>query len=992
MKKAYLLFTIVVLCAFFGAFFSLNKFDPKPAKASIYNPNSDTLNQLNSDINLSSSIRNSSLVPDEYIIKFKSGNKPQNLKNSQNESLSIKNDLNNDTYLLENPKNTIKNNSLSELIKPTNIDKTELENETKITKDTIKELEKKPEIESVEPNTIVKINFTPDDTLFSSQWHLKNTGQTGGSANSDIKAPQAWDITQGSSSVIIAVIDTGVDLTHPDLVDKIAKNTSNQVIGYDFANNNSNPTDTQGHGTHLAGIIAGKTNNTQGISGVCPNCKIMPIKFMDNTGTGTTAAGISAINYAVTNGAKVINLSWGSNGYSPALQNAINNAYNNNVLVVASAGNDNVRDLNFPADMSHVISVAATDNSDHRAFYSNFSDRVTVSAPGNQILSTLPSGVNLSSICGDSSFPPNNDGYGYCSGTSMAAPVVSGIAGLVIGQNPTFNSDQIAGQIMNTTDNIDNINPSFKGLLGSGRVNAFRALTETAKPNFSYAGLSLSDPNGNNNYIAEASEDVNLRVKLQNNWINATNVTATLSTTDSQVSVTQNTSNIGNIDFTLIQNGNFTIHFDPNTQFPKTVDFALNVNSSGFPNQLLNFSYTFKAPKTIPSQWNFSDGEQDWQSASLWHLSDSCFTGTNQGSPKYFHFGKDLCGDYDFNLRMVGALYSPAIQGKNNQQLSLSFDQFLETENQPNLYDKATVKIKSYGAADSTAITLVSPQNNTTGWQNKKIDLPLSLTNNSIFQIIFDFDSIDTGNNNLKGWFIDNVSITTNELTASDLSNLVLNCPDSDYATTSNCTFSLPSNKSLPTDFKLKINQNNLSPNCTLVANSTGQVLCDSIPNPNSIGVFPIQIVLNGTTYPSNTQIKIKGQDFSKANFTFNNNSNPNTSLLFKSIDVLPVKISSYKNVFDLNPVNNSYNCSFELAPLGSSNDSNYNSWINFGANVPYDNSAGCQANITKSQRGNRLGFDVRVKICTIATNPSCSTFIDQYIFRFEGSGIAIGV
>jgi hypothetical protein len=140
MKKAYLLFTIVALSALLVAFFSLIKPDPKPANASIYNPNSDTLNQLNSDINLSSSIRNSSLVTDEYIIKFKSGNKPQNLKNSQNEALSIKNDLNNDTYLLENPKNTIKNNSLSELIKPTNIDKNELENETKITKDTIKEL------------------------------------------------------------------------------------------------------------------------------------------------------------------------------------------------------------------------------------------------------------------------------------------------------------------------------------------------------------------------------------------------------------------------------------------------------------------------------------------------------------------------------------------------------------------------------------------------------------------------------------------------------------------------------------------------------------------------------------------------------------------------------------------------------------------------------------------------------------------------------------
>ncbi len=382
--------------------FKIAQKSPNQAQASLFEkiPDQNQSSQSSAPQN-----RDIKIVPDGYIVRFKTGDSAenqQNLTDAQGQKLEIKTKLDEQTFLMENPKNIYKNKSLSQINEAQTANQTEINSKIDSTLETIKTLKNLSQIADVEPNQIIKINFSPDDTFFSSQWHLENTGQNGGSNGADIKAKAAWDVTQGSSTIIVAVIDTGADLNHPDLADKILKNASNQVIGYNFANNNNDPSDTQGHGTHLAGIIAGKTNNTLGVSGTCPNCKIMPIKFMDNTGSGTTAAAISSINFAVTNKAKILNLSWGSSGYSGSLQYAINRAYAAGITVVAAAGNENVSDYQFPSDMNHVISVAATDRFDKKAFYSNFSERVSVAAPGSGILSTFPVGANLSSSCGDS--------------------------------------------------------------------------------------------------------------------------------------------------------------------------------------------------------------------------------------------------------------------------------------------------------------------------------------------------------------------------------------------------------------------------------------------------------------------------------------------------------------------------------------------------------------------------------------------------------------
>jgi len=996
-KIKYLLAALVIITTFTGGvFLYISKIAPQPAKASVFNPDQNIVNPDTTDPSrLLGSKTDSPIIPDQYIVKFKAGtdtNSDLNLKNTQNEKLEIDKKLTDDTFLLKNPQNTLNTKSLSDLVQAQSTDQTDIKAEAKITTDTVKELSKSPQIESVEPNTIIHTEFTPNDPLFGTQWHLENTGQNGGTAGKDIKIKQAFDTTQGSPNVVVAVIDTGVDLTHPDLIDNLDRNGSNQVIGFDYANNDNNPTDDDGHGTHIAGIIAAKGNNNLGVTGVCPTCKIMPIKFLDNTGNGSTANAVSAMNFAIANGAKVINLSWGSNSYSSSLQNVINTAYNSGIVVVASAGNDNVTDFQFPSDMGHVISVAATDRQDHKAFYSNYNDRITVSAPGSDILSTFPAGVNLGGSCGDNTLAPINDGYGYCTGTSMASPVAAGVAALVASQNPSYTPDQIAATLINTSDNTDSLNSNYIGLLGGGRVNAYRALTETPKPSFIYSGTSnVADPAGNNNSLAEAGETINFNPNIQNLGFNASNVNAILSSTDSDINITQNSASLGSLAFAQNQTGLFTLSLNSATVFPKIVNFNLSISSAGFADQIVNFSYTFKPSQDIPVNYNFSTNYTDWTPTGIWKISDSCFSGTNLGIPKCFHFGKDNCGDYDFNLRMTGNLYSPPIKQQSaGQQIKLSFDEFLETENVPSTYDKATVKIKKFGAADSTAITLISAQNNTTTWINKTVNLPLNITSTGLFQIFFSFDSMDAGNNNYKGWFVDNFDLSlSSALTSTDIPGLNLTCDTANYNSNTTCRFDLPTNKTLPAAFKIQIQNALISVDCILDTVPT-KVICNNVPTPNSVGMIPILAYLDNVSYDTTKTARINGQDLSKADFTFIPDQGGD-SPIFLSSDPIAVKINGYKNVFDENPQNGSHICSFDFGTLGSRYTSSP-SWTSFGSNIPYDQTNGCQSDLTKAERGNLLNLDLRVQVCPLVTPTlNCSSFYSQYIYRFQGAGVAIG-
>ena len=306
----------------------------------------------------------------------------------------------------------------------------------------INALKHNPNVEYVEPNYLYKADFTPNDPSLSQQW-----------AWSVIQAFQAWDVTQGSSSVVIGDVDTGIQSNHPDLAAKI-------VPGYDYVDNDTTPQDGNGHGTHTAGTAAAMTNNATGGAGTCPNCNLMAVRVLDNSGSGTLTNVANGITYAADHGAKVVNLSLGGSG-STALQSAVDYAWNHGVFLACAAGNDGTSSTAnaYPGAYSNCFAVASTNSSDARSSFSNYGTWVEAAAPGEGIFSTW-----------------NNSGYNTISGTSMATPHVAGLAGLLASQGLT--NAQIRDRICNTADRISGTGTYWT----CGRINAYRAVTNNVNP------------------------------------------------------------------------------------------------------------------------------------------------------------------------------------------------------------------------------------------------------------------------------------------------------------------------------------------------------------------------------------------------------------------------------------------------------------------------------------------------------------------------------
>lgn len=311
-----------------------------------------------------------------------------------------------------------------------------------------------PDVDYAEPNYILENFFVPDDTYYSHQWALTK-----------IQAPQAWALAKGSSSVVIAIIDSGIDYNHPDLKGKIVS-PYNSVID---SSSLSSVLDDMGHGTHVAGIAAATINNGMGIAGVGGDISIMPIKA-GNGGNFTSNALANAIYYAVDNGARVINMSLGGYDSSYTVQDAVDYAWSQNVVVVAASGNDATNNPAYPAAYSSVISVAATTQSDDDAQFSNWGDWIETSAPGVNVFSTTPTYSN----------PSYSSNYSYATGTSMASPIVAGLAALTLSAQPTLTNNEIRELISINADDIGE--PGYDYYTGYGRVNAYRTLTAAMAP------------------------------------------------------------------------------------------------------------------------------------------------------------------------------------------------------------------------------------------------------------------------------------------------------------------------------------------------------------------------------------------------------------------------------------------------------------------------------------------------------------------------------
>lgn len=358
-----------------------------------------------------------------------------------------------------------------------------------------------PEVEYAEPNFTISLgpevrdDFTvmrapgypdvelansPNDPMFSEQWSLDNQGQRGGRAKADISALRAWNKTKGSSKVVVAVLDSGVDYTHPDLINNMwvrpadmapytdeQLGTANDRNGFNAIDITRDPMDDNGHGTHCAGIIGAEGDNGEGIAGVNWEVEIMPLKFMAANGSGTTKDAIEAINYVIDRKragvqVRIISASWGSTQKSRALEDAIRKAGEEGILFVAAAGNSSAnadRTPHYPAgyDLPNVISVAALNRNDDLASFSNYGAKsVHLAAPGAEILSTWLGGA-----------------FEEHSGTSMATPEVAGVAALVLSVEPNLSVKGLRERLFKSVDKL----PSLEGKVATGgRINAARAV------------------------------------------------------------------------------------------------------------------------------------------------------------------------------------------------------------------------------------------------------------------------------------------------------------------------------------------------------------------------------------------------------------------------------------------------------------------------------------------------------------------------------------
>jgi thermitase len=299
-----------------------------------------------------------------------------------------------------------------------------------------------------------------NDPQFSNQYGLKNTGQSikgqAGTNGADSKLESAWGITKGNG-VKIAVLDTGIDMSHPDLASKVSAQKILITSSID---------DQFGHGTHVAGIVAAVTNNSQGIAGACPDCTMIIGKVLDDSGNGPYSVIAQGITWAADSGAKVINMSLGGYSADNTLAEAAAYAWDKGSIIVAAAGNDNTTNKFYPGANANVVTVAATDNKDRKASFSNYGDWVEVTAAGVNIYSTLPT----------HSYVLQNKGialnYDYLSGTSMASPLVSGVVGLLWSSSHGTSKEAVVDRLYASADQISGTGSSWT----KGRVNAEAAV------------------------------------------------------------------------------------------------------------------------------------------------------------------------------------------------------------------------------------------------------------------------------------------------------------------------------------------------------------------------------------------------------------------------------------------------------------------------------------------------------------------------------------
>ncbi len=406
----------------------------------------------------------------------------------------------------------------------------------------VKQLYKTQLIVWAEPRFIQHLFYDPNDPDTANQYWINN-----------IQARLGWNISRGDTNVKIAIIDNGIQWNHPDLVDNVAYNWADPINGIDddndgFVDNfqgwdlvgagtngiftpDNEPNSTLSslhHGTSVAGFSSATTDNGVGIAGVGFLCRFMPIKTAGEDYGNQIIAGYEGVVYAADRGCQIINCSWGSSFYSFLGQDAVNYAtYNRNSTVIAAAGNSNNTQKLYPAAYPVVVAVGATNSADLKGSISSYGRHITVMAPGTSKTTAF-----------QDTYTQLSENY-----TSFASPIASGVAALIKSKNPNFTAEQVAQQLRISCDNIDNLNPSFAGLLGNGRINLFKALNITS-PAVRIQNFVLVD--GNNN-IPQSGDSIRITGVFKNFLSPTTNLTATIVSNDPYITVQTATRNLGAI-------------------------------------------------------------------------------------------------------------------------------------------------------------------------------------------------------------------------------------------------------------------------------------------------------------------------------------------------------------------------------------------------------------------------------------------------------------
>ncbi|WP_061433280.1 S8 family serine peptidase, partial [Microcystis aeruginosa] len=651
----------------------------------------------------------------------------------------------------------------------------------------LKQYRSNPIFEYIEPDyirtvgTITPQATFPNDPSFNQLWGLHNTGQSGGTPDADIDAPEAWDIQKGNPNLVIGVIDTGVDYNHPDLAGNIWTNPGeiandgidndgngyiDDIRGWDFAYNDNNPSDVHGHGTHVAGTIAGKGNNGVGVTGVAWNAKIMPLKFLNDQGSGSTSNAILAINYATAKGVKLTNNSWGGGGYSQALYDAINAAGQAGALFIAAAGNNSANaDINpmYPAayNLANIVSVASTTRTDALSWFSNYGlTSVDLGAPGSDIYSLAPGG-----------------GYATLSGTSMASPHVTGAAALLWSQNPTWTAQQVKNTLMNTGDPL----ASLAGKTVSGkRLNVFNALGA----NFPSVTVSVSpatvQEDGTTNLVYTFTRtNLNLSSPLTVNFgasgiANAAPVgsdPADYNVLTGSGVIFNPTTKLGTVTFAAGAT-TATVEVDPiaDTVQENSESVILTVNSGtgyidGSPNTATGTIISEEGFTTYFSD-DFANNTKGWTLGPEWQIgAATTSTGQNYGNPDPKTdntptadngiAGVVIGGNASTALHNFYYLTSPVINTSTANQLFFEFARWLNSDYTP--FMQNTVEIFNGSSWVNLWSSGASPGVQDNAWTPQQFNI--SAHKSASTRIRFGFNVGSSGVFTVSSWNLDDVKI-----------------------------------------------------------------------------------------------------------------------------------------------------------------------------------------------------------------------------------------